>query len=65
MIAAALLACAANVAPVTLVAVIEVESRGDPETIALQVSVLGACALASLLVCDRVLAAREREASYR
>jgi type IV secretion system protein VirB1 len=30
MIAAALLACAANIAPVTLEAVIEVESRGDP-----------------------------------
>ena len=29
MIAAALLACAANIAPVTLEAVIEVESRGD------------------------------------
>jgi type IV secretion system protein VirB1 len=30
MIAAALLACAANIAPVTLEAVIHVESRGDP-----------------------------------
>jgi len=30
MIAAALLACAANVAPITLQAVIEVESRGNP-----------------------------------
>jgi type IV secretion system protein VirB1 len=30
MVAAALLACAANIAPVTLEAVIEVESRGDP-----------------------------------
>jgi type IV secretion system protein VirB1 len=30
MIAAALLACAANIAPTTLEAVIEVESRGDP-----------------------------------
>jgi type IV secretion system protein VirB1 len=30
VIAAALLACAANIAPVTLEAVIEVESRGDP-----------------------------------
>jgi type IV secretion system protein VirB1 len=29
VIAAALLACAANIAPVTLEAVIEVESRGD------------------------------------
>jgi type IV secretion system protein VirB1 len=40
MIAAALLACAANIAPATLEAVIQVESRGDP--LLLHVNGLGA-----------------------
>jgi type IV secretion system protein VirB1 len=45
MIAAALLACAANVAPITLQAVIEVESRGNP--VALHVNGIEAQPVAS------------------